>query len=197
MDLGAVGWTVASLVALIGAILASGSELARDGDFAILAHGATAASLGSLLVSVFYLKEVLPGRLQRFDDEAFGHARPRGAVVSRSEAVFANGRPTLQLELLVPHQSGTSYPVAVTAFRDGRREQLATPGSEVVVRVHPGDPQRLRVDWELTSASAPALPNALAVVSLRCTSCGADLTVGNRSVVVCQYCHTENHVVRA
>ncbi|MEQ9322799.1 MAG: hypothetical protein RIF41_26780 [Polyangiaceae bacterium] len=197
MDAFAIGWTVASVVALVVSMVLSNVVLAEDSSSRWIVQGAAAASLGSLVVSVIHLKEVLPRRLQRFDEAAFGRSEPRIAIVRKAESTFADGQPTLQLELLVRHSSGDSYPVRVALARDDRREQLTTSGSEVYVRVHPGDPQRIRVDWDLTSARVPDIAKRIDVVSLRCASCGADLTLGNATSVVCQYCHTENHVVRS
>lgn len=126
---------------------------------------------------------------------------PRPARVVASTPVSVAGRPSLQLALDVTFRFGDVRRLVTVVPDQPQRRELVRVGSSVSVRVQLNDPSQIEVDWVETvkhaRARSAAVPSAIAVKVLRCASCGADLTIGDRTSVVCQYCHTENHVVRS
>jgi len=59
--------------------------------------------------------------------------------------------PRFQLEILVPHAGGFSYRVTTQALCNMARERVLRAGPEVYVRVNPGVPHRIEIDWEKTA----------------------------------------------
>jgi len=148
-------------------------------------------------------------RGMRAENELWSSAEARPAeIVAVKRELEGDGdsdASTMDLLLTLPRGDGTMYRAVSTSGRDAERDAFACPGRKVLARVNPLRPWRVKIDWLGTletygsaTVGAEGLSQQLTTVTLTCSSCGARLDgLASSAVIRCQYCQTENHVVRS
>ena len=99
----------------------------------------------------------------RGEGEVLRDGVPAKAIVRGFAMPVADDRFAMEIDLEVQPRNGAPYPVTYR-FPTARMKAPLTPGLDVPVKVHPSDPQRIAVQWDIHQGAIAAAGGDMAAV---------------------------------